>query len=74
MLKVSLSNPGSPSPLSLCPSPVPAVGRTGTTFTVRHGKRHWEETEGDSPPAEFMVRTGETVNRVLPERSESRKI
>ena len=63
---------------SLCPPPTPAtppysllprvlltgsVRRTGTTFTVRHGKRHWEETEGDSPPADFMVLTGETAER-----------
>lgn len=69
VLKISLFLFPTPFPLLLrfvSPSPLPtllsgSVGRTGTTFTVRHGKRHWEETEGDSPPAEFMVRTGETV-------------
>lgn len=69
LLILSLSHLATPFPLLLAfvsPSCVPpllsgSVGRTGTTFTVRHGKRHWEETEGDSPPAEFMVRTGETV-------------
>lgn len=58
---------------SLCPPPpssilplvllTGSVRRTGTTFTVCHGKRHWEETEGDSPPADFMVLTGETAER-----------
>lgn len=60
------------SSFSLCPPPssllprvllTGSVRRTGTTFTVRHGKRHWEETEGDSPPADFMVLTGETAER-----------